>query len=405
MGGVTEEGAPHLTYRRADEVTPTKPEWLWDRWLPLSALSLGVGRQGSGKTTFAEWVIAQLTTGRPFPDDAATRDPVTCALLSLEEPADRLAARLHAAGADLTRVRIIGDVEAFDDEGRPFRRPWRLPQDCGVLEELLIEQELSLVVVDGLGYSLTGDSHNYGAVGSALSSLAGVSERTRAAILGLSHPPKGGSDPVTAAIGSTAWTAVARVVWVLGVDPQDESGARRVVRVSKTNFKEPDNGLSFLIGDDLRYGCGYVTGLNTSTVTAEDLVAASVPAEERTDRENARELVRAILDGRDIETSELLKQTRNAGFSDRTVTRARKDLRVVAKPRNDAVTGKMTGWMLSLPDQSTTTQPPHGHQTPFGSVGTVGTVATTRANTNPSVHQSAQSATAPRGTVDGVLDF
>ena len=100
-----------------------------------------------------------------------------------------------------------------------------MPQDCGVLEAVLSEQNVKVVVVDGLGYSVAGDSHNYSNIGSALSALAGAAERSGCAVLGLTHPPKGGSDPVTAAIGNTAWTAVARIVWVLGVDPQDEQAA------------------------------------------------------------------------------------------------------------------------------------------------------------------------------------
>jgi len=202
-------------------------------------------------------------------------------MLSLEEPDERLVARLHATGADLSRVLIIGDIETFDEDGRPFRRPWRLPKDCDVLEEFLTNNEVGFVVVDGLGYSVQGDSHNYGAVGAALSSLAAVAERTGCSILGLTHPPKGGSDPATAAIGSTAWTAVARIVWVLGIDPDDETECRRVMRVSKSNFKMPDDGLAFIIGDDERFDCGYVTGVTTSSVSAEALVAASCLARRR----------------------------------------------------------------------------------------------------------------------------
>ena len=48
--------------------------------------------------------------------------------------AHRIVARLHAAGSDVGRVQIVQDVEDDDDGGGNFHRPWRLPQDCGVLE-------------------------------------------------------------------------------------------------------------------------------------------------------------------------------------------------------------------------------------------------------------------------------
>jgi putative DNA primase/helicase len=269
-------------------------------------------------------------------------------------------------------VLIVGDVEDVDDEGRSFHRPWRLPNDCAVLERLLDDEQIAFLVVDGLGYSVTGDSHNYGAVGQALSALGGVAERTGCAILGLTHPPKGGSDPVTAAIGSTAWTAVCRVVWVLGHDPDDETGTRRVVRVAKSNFKMPDTGLAFTIGDDERWECGYLTGLSSSSVSAEDLVAASVPASDRTERDEARALVRSILSDGPMDTAELLKLTRAAGISDRTVARARQDLGVKAKPRHDPASGKMAGWAVELPTVPTSEPAPLP-----GTVGTVGTVVPT----------------------------
>ncbi len=380
---------PHLTFQRAEAIEPTRPEWLWDRWLAKGAVHLGVGRQGTGKTTFASFVLGDLSQGRPLPGDVGRRDPVTCALLSLEESADRLVGRLHATGADVSKV-LMGDVESIDPEGHASRRPWRLPQDCSVLENLLATQGVGFLVVDGLGYSIAGDSHNYAVIGPALSALAAAAERTSCAILGLTHPPKGASDPVTAAVGSTAWTAVARVVWLLGVHPEDESGALRVVRVSKSNFKMPECGLSFTIAEDERFETGYVTQLARSDVSAEDLAAASSPPGERSEREEARELVRSILRDGPMDTADLLKLTRAAGVSDRTVVRARQDVGVKASARHDPGTGKMLAWSLSLPEK--TTVPTTVPASLRGPVGTVGTVAPNSSYSETQPVQSAQSA-------------
>ena len=92
---------------------------------------------------------------------------------------------------------ILGQVADRDDDGRPYQRPWRLPGDCAALEVTIAELGVAMVTIDGLGYSIAGDSHNYANVGAALSALAGVAERTGCAILGLTHPPKGNSDAVT----------------------------------------------------------------------------------------------------------------------------------------------------------------------------------------------------------------
>jgi hypothetical protein len=233
-----------------------------------------------------------------------------------------------------------------------------------VLETFIRDHEIRVLIVDGLGYSITGDSHNYAVVGSALSALAGVAERTGCAVLGLTHPPKGASDPVTSAIGSTAWTAIPRIVWVMGVDPEDESEQRRVCRVGKTNYRSPENGISFTIGNDERYECGFVTGLGLSKVTAEDLMAARQSDGERSEREEVRDLLESILGAGPVDTAEVLKATRATGVSDATVKRARRDLGVISTPRKDSVTGKLLGWSLALPDHRIT--PPDHQITPQG---------------------------------------
>lgn len=402
--GPEEPAGPRLTFRPAASIVPTRPEWLWERWLCAGALHLLVGRQGHGKTTFSAWVVGNLTGGRLFPGATAARGPLSCAMLSLEESGDRQVARLRAVGADVDRVMVLGDVEDVDPDGRRYRRPWRLPQDCGVLERFLVEHGVSLVVVDGLGYSVAGDSHNYGNVGQALSALAGVAERTGAAILGLTHPPKGGSDPVTSAIGSTAWTAVARVVWLLGLDPDDDHQRRRVVQVAKSNFRMPETGISFTISDNERWECGYVDGLGSSTVTAEALAAASVPPEERTEREEARQVVRSILRDGPIDTAELVKLTRAAGLSDRTVERARRDLGAVAQRRNDPTTGKVVGWTVALPDQTPTTPPPTPPPTLSGGLGGLGGVGVTSTLPESPQAHTAHTAHSTAGGLDTIAN-
>ncbi len=269
------------------------------------------------------------------------------AVLSLEEPDDRVVARLETAGADLGRVHVIGNVDDCDDDGRRFQRRWQLPKDIGILGRSIDELGIELLVLDGIGFSISGDSHNYAIVGSALAALAAEAHRTGVAIVGLVHPPKGGSDPVTAAIGSTAWTAIPRVNMVLGYDPDDES--RRVVRVAKTNYRAPISGYSFTIADDPQFECGCVTGIRVSHVQAEDLTAGSVTGDEKSERQEARDFLRAALADGPADAEQV---TRASRASERTLRRARKDLEVVAEARRDAK-GRVVGWSWALPDGQT----------------------------------------------------
>lgn len=396
-----EQPGPVLTSRSAADIEPTRPTWVWERWLAAGNLHLLVGRQGHGKSTFASWVVGNVSAGRSFPGDGTTHAPTRCALLSLEEPADRLVARLTVTGAELSSILILGDIKDVDDEGRAVRRPWRLPADCGALEQLLRDEDIGLVVIDGLGYTVNGDTHNYGVVGAALSALAALAERTGCAVLGLTHPPKGSSDPATVAIGSTAWTAVARVVWLLGIDPDDETETRRVVQVAKSNFHQPDAGLSFVIGDDPTYECGFVTAVQPSHVTAEAIAAASVPADEKSEREEARDIVRSILKDGPMSSTDLLKLTAAAGVAQRTVERARRDLGVKAVPIHDG--RRITGWQLTLPDNPATTPPATPPLPNPGGLGGVGGLALNRGNSNTPRIKTAKDANTARVTPLGAV--
>ena len=203
-------------------------------------------------------------------------------------------------------------MEDRDDDGRPYRRRWQLPKDIGVLGQAVKELGVDVVIVDGLGYSITGDSHNYSVVGSALAALAGEAERTYVAIIGLVHPPKGVSDPVTAAIGSTAWTAIPRVCIVLSVDPEDET--KRVAWVAKTNYREPEHGVSFTIAGDEELECGYVANVKPSNITAEAITAAPTTTEERTERSEAWEFLTEHLSAGPLRSEEGPRRPRRPAY-------------------------------------------------------------------------------------------
>ena len=356
----------HLTFVRGEDVEIEPPTWLWSRWLVRGALHLLIGRQGMGKSTVAAWLVANVTTGGRLPGDTSPHNPARCAMLSLEEPDSRLAARLRAAGADMSRVIVLREVAERSEKGADFHRPWRMPMDCSLLEEVIVQEGLELVTVDGLGYSVTGDSHNYAVVASALAELVKVAERTGATILGLTHPPKGGSEAVTAAIGSTAWTAVPRITWVLGSDNRSRDDGCPAVSVAKTAYQKPDSAYEFAISNSEDWDCGYVSRMSASDVSADDLTAPASGIGERSERQDAREMLRDLLPG-GMPASEVMKATRAAGLSDSTVKRAKADLNVTSLPIKDPDTGRIVGWTLSLPQEATRDVP--GPCDPLGPLG------------------------------------
>jgi hypothetical protein len=290
--------------RRADTVTPERPEWIWPGYLARNIFQVGIGRQGGGKSTFASWVVGQSTTGHALPGGRSV-DAADCLYLSMEESDGRVVARLKANGADLSKV-VVMDRTLVDG------MPWRLPGAASVLEQAIGDYRVRLAIVDGVGYCVEG-KQDYPNVAACCSLLASVAERTGSTILGLTHPPKGQSDPVTAAIGSTAWTAVPRLTWLIGRDPDDES--QRVVRVGKTAFLEPDAGVGFVIDNDRVWDVGKVRITGTSTVPKAALVAGLQDPREQSTRDEIAELLTEWTESGPIDTDEVRRRLLVEGYS------------------------------------------------------------------------------------------
>jgi len=65
-----------------------------------------------------------------------------------------------------------------------------------------------------------------------------MAQRLGVAILGVSHPNKGATDPANKVMGSKAWRSVPRSVVLYGRDPDDVEGATRIAAVSKANYSD-----------------------------------------------------------------------------------------------------------------------------------------------------------------------
>jgi putative DNA primase/helicase len=322
------EGVPVVSYRWADQVKPERPVWMWRGWLVAGMLHLLVGRKGGGKTTFTAWLVAQLTKGTQLPGEDRPVDALRVGVLSLEEPADRVSARLDAAGADMSRVAILEEVIELTEAGQLLHRPWRLPKDVEALGRRIAELEVDVVVIDGVGYAIDGDSHNYAIVGTALTALGKMCERVGCAVVGIVHPPKGASDLDGPAIGSVAWTTVARVMWLLGADPNDPSGERRAVTVGPTNYRRPPSGFVFKIVEG-EHEAPVVEGLTAADVSAGDLLARLPDDDDRSKREVARDWLDGRLgDGDWHRFTEILADAQVEQISERTLQRAATDLNV-----------------------------------------------------------------------------
>lgn len=341
---------------RGDEIPLEPVRWLFPGYLPLGMLAIIGGAPGTGKTTLALALAATTTRGRErgarWPDGAlagAAGDVLVC---STEDAAPVLAARLVAAGADMTRVHFVKGL-ANGEEFDPARDMPLLEAEASKLPAL------RMLILDPIVSAVSGDSHKGAEVRRSLQPVVSLAQRAGCSVLGITHFSKGtaGRDPVERITGSIAFAALARVVMVAakvrgeGVDAEP----RRLLMRAKSNIGPDEGGFAYDLervevapeveGQRVRW-------LEAIEGSARDVLSeaeADQDNDERSALDDACEFLKSELAGGPVSFKQLLNDARGAGHSERTLRRA-KD-RIGAEARKEA---KQWVWGLTEPKRKTT---------------------------------------------------
>ena len=218
------------------EMKIKRAKWLWAERIAVGTLALVAGREGIGKSTVVFWAGARMTMGE-LPGEYFG-DPRAVLICATEDSFEHtILPRLVAHGADLSKVYR---VEVMVDD---IHSGLSLPVDNAALEQAVEQTGAALLILDPLMSRLSDgiDTHKDGDVRKALEPLVAIAERTDMAVVGLIHHNKSGStDPLTIVMGSKAFTAVARSVHTVVLDPDDETEARRLFGTAKNNLGRTD---------------------------------------------------------------------------------------------------------------------------------------------------------------------
>ena len=263
--------------------------------------------------------------------------------------------RLIAAGADLKRVEIVSAVGSSDGKDR---RAFNLQTDIDLLEQKIVEiGDVALVVVDPVSsYLGKTDSHKNSEVRGVLEPLSDLAERTRVAILTITHFSKTGAGNTTKAlhrfIGSIAFTGAPRTAFAVIGDADSEG--RYLFLHAKNNLAAPPQGFPFRLEQTV-IDPGIVASRvcwdsEPVSITANQALAAEAAGEDqRSAIETAEELLRETLAGRPVPQKELKADAEGAGLSWATVRRAKDRVGVIVRRETDSGFASGGGrWLWSL---------------------------------------------------------
>jgi len=135
----------YITAEKPDpDPTPTAPTWLWDQRIPLGALTVITGTEGSGKSLTAAWLAARVTRGQLPGLFADTPCNVVWINGGQDDPNTTVVPRLIAAGADTQRVmHAFPPIMSIGDK----------------LATLCADDNVALLIVDPLTGGLADDTY------------------------------------------------------------------------------------------------------------------------------------------------------------------------------------------------------------------------------------------------------
>ena len=321
------------------DVAEKSVEWLWDGRIPIGELTIIEGDPAVNKSSLCCNLAAPLTQGTAMPHTTAKGRPRKGGALFLigeDSISKTVRPRLEAAGADLSKIAVLGDVA--------------IPGDLSRIKKAIHEIGGKLVVVDTITDFVSAYMLSNQGVRKALRPLHELAEETGVAVVMLRHFNKKSSGrSLLRGGGSVAITGMARSQLKLYLHPTDPH--LRVLVQDKSNLGPLSPSLLFEIvpadGNQFRLEWRGETNL-----TVADLEGSKDGRPKLEAAENF--LLKALADG-PKEVNWLVEQAKGL-CSKRTLDESKKSLELVTQ-RTGKGENHVVAWALPAVAEAKPTSP------------------------------------------------
>lgn len=226
----------YISWRLAEDIVERPVNWLWLPYIPRGKVTLLEGDPGLGKSFLTAQIAADISTGRLLPGQTADFEmpPQNVIILSGEDdPEDTIKPRLRSAGADMSRVVVLGDeMNSLE------------PRYIAALREILGQFSAAVFFLDPLScfFGAEKDMNAANQVRPVMKSLQKLAEDTKCAVICIRHLRKsGGENKVYKGLGSIDFIASVRSVLQVS-DVKTQGSDIKIIEHVKSNLeaKGPD---------------------------------------------------------------------------------------------------------------------------------------------------------------------
>ena len=319
------------------EVRQTRINWISRGRIAAGKITDIQGDPGTGKSTVVTDWSARISTGRALPDGEPSGPRGVVFLQGEDGVDDTIVPRLMAAGADLSRIVVLGE--------RSSGEAYVIPNDIALVEQAVRSIDAALLVIDPLMAFLDPriNAHRDQDVRRALRPLAAMAERADVAIAIIRHLNKAqGLPAMYRGGGSIGIIGAARFGLLVAIDPNNSEA--RVVANLKQNLGKKSASLAFKLVEVPGTDVARVEYLGSSRHTADSLLNVQVEAPPASKLDDASEWLRQFLGDGPKPADRVMEAAREVNISEATLRRAA-DLigRIAKKDGFDA-----GGWSWSL---------------------------------------------------------
>lgn len=316
------EADPFLScFKTLDTFEEEEATWLIPGWMPDGQITLLAADGGIGKTTIWCNIISALSNGSRCVLDPIghTREPAKVLFMTTEDSVrKKLKRKLRLAGANTHNI-LTPD---FTGDKSGLLKNLKFGSD--EMEKLIRHYKPALCVFDPVQGFIPPDINmgSRNAMRDCMAPLISLGEECGTAFLVVCHTNKRkgayGRDRI--ADSADLWD-ISRSVLMAGYT--DEQGVRYLSN-EKNNYAQLQDSLLFTIDDN-----GQVQTEGTTWKRDREYMQEAFAAVQKPKRDDCKEFILNALDiaGGSIKTSDLESQAKAAGYSDRTVRRAKDDLK------------------------------------------------------------------------------